>query len=557
MRRTVYLFAIILLIFAGASCSDDFLDRNDADWYYLSDTLFLSNYDHSVAVSFELPERIKSDFTVFMHPRWLAFPSPHGQIDDGTVPLAFYIEDVNVPSGYNSHIGTVVLDIVDYGFVSLTVIFTNFGAPRISCTPEEIVFDRTYSHTLDIRTVTDGLLVWEIRDIPEWLNFSRTSGMLLPGQNEAINITLNPGMITPETDTDVNVTIASNSVTGDYLLRVRVTPETVLQSDDITINGIVTDAEFHHESGLLAICTKSPNSLLLYRTVSGESETIALDKTPGCISISEDGHRAVLGYTVTSVGYVDLDDGEVISEFSVDCIPFDIVLGESGWCYITPSTGQWEVLRNLNLNTGELISNKTNTTLYERTVIKKIKGKPFMAGSRQALSPSGLLLFSLTGEGPANDTITKFHEEINTPWVSTDGSRLYAATGKVYDMPQYTTDPYTPDLLLFGELEKELTWISAFDECQATGTVFVNTSYYYFMKGFSSRIDMFTTSNLTKTGSVSVTPVLLTENDVWLSYETSPHFLFVNKEGSVLFAVKTVMNGFSKDYWCIETINLN
>jgi hypothetical protein len=68
---------------------------------------------------------------------------------------------------------------------------------------------------------------------------------------------------------------------------------------------------------------------------------------------------------------------------------------------------------------------------------------------------------------------------------------------------------------------------------------------------------MFNTSNLNKTGSVSVTPVLLTENDVWLSYETSPHYLFVNQEGSVLFAVKTVKNGFSKDYWCIETINLN
>ncbi|MFZ2287276.1 MAG: hypothetical protein WAV93_09845 [Bacteroidales bacterium] len=556
MRRSTYIFGILLLLFAAISCNDDFLARNDAEQYNLSDTLFITSYDYLVDLTFELPERIKSDFTVFMHPRWLTFPSPHGSVSNGTVELAFSVDETILPMGYASYLGNVILDITDYGFVSFTVVFTNFGTPTLNCSPSEIVFDRTYSGTFYLSTSTDGLLVWEIPEIPGWLTFSKTSGVLLQGQDEAITVNMNAGMITPETDTDVNVRISGNSVTGDFLLRVRVTPETALPTRYISLKGIVTDAEFHHETGLMAICTRSPNSLILLRTASGESDTISLGKTPGCISISEDGHRAVLGYQETSVGYVNLDTGEIISEYTPDCIPFDIVLGGNGWCYVSPATDQWEVLRNLNLNTGEIVSNLRYSDFYEKTIIRKVPGKPIIAGTRSTLSPSGLLLFSITGEGPVNDTISYYHEDMGNLWVSADGSRLYGASGKVYDLPAYDTESHST-LPPSGQLNMELSFISAFDECPAASTIFVTTSHYHFLAGFSSNIEMFNTVSLEKTRSLSVAPIVSNENGTWVSHETSPHYLFVNKEGSVLFALKTLKYGSTQDTWYLETINLD
>lgn len=555
MKQSAYFSVILLMLFAGISCNDDFLDRNDTKQYALSDTLFLTSYDHLVGLTFELPERIESDFTVFMHPRWLTFPSQHGSVNDGTVELAFSINEPEVPSGYASYIGNVILDINDYGLVSFTVVYTNFGTPTLNLSVSEIVFDRTYSATFNLSTGTDGLLVWEFGEIPGWLTFSKTSGVIVQGQVEAITVSLNAGMITPQTDTDVNVRITGNSVTGDFLLRVRITPETALPARYISLNGIVTDAEFHHETGLMVICTKSPNSLILLRTASGESDTILLNKTPGCISISEDGHRAALGYQEESVGYVNMDDGETISEYSVDCIPFDIVLGSNGWCYVSPATDQWEVLRNLNLNTGEIVSNLRYSDFYEKTIIRKVPGRSLMAGTRSTLSPSGLLLFSITGEGPVNNTISFYREDMGNLWISADGTRLYGATGKVYDLPQFDAEPHS-SLPSSGLLEKELSFISAFDECPAASKIFVTTSYYHFLGGFSSNIEIFNTVSLVKTNSLSVAPIVTYENGSWVSHETSPRYLFVNKEGSVLFALKTLKYGYAQDTWYLEKIDL-
>ena len=74
MKRTAFLFGLILIIFAGTSCNDDFLSRNDDEWYYPSDTLFLSNYDDDVETTLELQNNIDADFTVYMHPRWHEIP---------------------------------------------------------------------------------------------------------------------------------------------------------------------------------------------------------------------------------------------------------------------------------------------------------------------------------------------------------------------------------------------------------------------------------------------------------------------------------------------------
>ncbi|MDZ7634732.1 MAG: hypothetical protein U5L72_10060 [Bacteroidales bacterium] len=555
MKRENYIYGIVILIFACTSCSDDFLSRNDAAWYDPTDTLFLSNYDDNVATSFELQNNINADFTLYMHPRWIAFASPHGRVNNGTVPLAFSIDENYVPSVGSSYVGTVVLDIEDYGFVALTVIFTNFGYPSIQCSPAEVVFDRTYFQEITLLTSTEGILAWEIEDIPDWLTFSQTSGTLWYPNYTWVTITLDPAKITPLTEMVDSVRITGNSVTGDFLLMVRVTPWTVPPAQGTTANSILTDAEYHHESGVMAICTKSPNQLLLLNTASGVTDTIKLEKTPNCISFSEDGQKAVLGYSVASVAYIDIATLNITAEYSIDCIPYDIVLGENGWCYITPVEDQGEMLRNLNLNTGQLITSSTADQIYEKTVIRKVPGKPLMAGSMVTLSPTSLLLFDLT-VGQANDKVSRYHEPIGDFWLSKDGARLYAAYGNVYSVPEYDGQIHSSSPPVYGNIDTELSYIYALDDCPAINSVFASSSNYWFQTGTSSLIEQFNATNLNKIKTFNVSPVWLNLTGTFILFETSPRFIFVKKDGAAMYVVKTLRQEYGVEGWFMETIDL-
>lgn len=555
MKRTACIYGLVLMIIAGTSCNDDFLSRNDADWYYPSDSLFLSNYDDNVAASLELPENINTDFTVFMHPRWLTFPSPHGKVNDGTVTLAFSIDENNVPFGYTSTVGTVVLDLEDYGFVAITVIFTNFGSPSIQCSPGEVVFDRTLSQTVTLFTSTEGILIWEIEDFPDWITLSQTSGTIIYPGNTLITITIDPGKIPTLTEMVDTVTITGNSASGDFPLGIRVTPATVPPPPGTTINSILTDAEYHHDSGIMAICTKSPDQLLLFNTASGETDTIKLEKTPNCVSFSEDGQKAVIGYSVASVSYIDIATREITAEYNIDCIPSDIVLGENGWCYITPVSDQWEKLRNLNLNTSQLIISSTAEGIYEKTVIRKVPGKSIMAGSMVTLSPTSLLLFDLTG-GQAKDEVTRYHEPIGTFWLSKDGARMYAAYGNVYTLPEYDGQLHSSSPPVYGNIDSELLYIDALDECPGINSVFVSSSDYWFQPGTSSLIEQFNATNLNKIRTFNVSPEWLNLTGTGILFETCPRYIFVKKDGSAMYVIKALRPDYGIEGWLMETIDL-
>jgi hypothetical protein len=59
-----------------------------------------------------------------------------------------------------------------------------------------------------------------------------------------------------------------------------------------------------------------------------------------------------------------------------------------------------------------------------------------------------------------------------------------------------------------------------------------------------------------KIRTYNVSPVIVTENGVKTLYETSSRYIFVNKTGSTLYALKNLKENYNKDFWTIETILL-
>jgi hypothetical protein len=483
----------------------------------------------------------------------------HGIVSGGNVPLSFTIVRENVPDWYQSpymtHYATIMLDIENTGLVSFIAAYSNFGTPRLQCSVSALSFESSESRIFTISNTSEGILNWKITSAPDWLILSSNSGTLGYGSSATITVSLNMENIPHGQDLSATIQIESNSTAGNLTIPVAVAGMATVPPDVRTINGLVTDAEYNHTSGIMAICTRSPNSLIVFNTSANESVTIPLDMSPNCVSISEDGKKAVIGYSVSSISYLDLETLTITENYIVDCVPFDIVLSDNNWCYITPTEDQWVYFRNLNLSTGELILGTNRSTVYERTIIRKIPGKRYLVGSRLGLSPTGILIFDVT-KGRASDTISYYHESVENIWISADGTKLYSGPGTVYTIPDYDTEFHTDSPPVFGELGTEYNCVSAFDECPAITSVFVTSSLFHFQPGYSSLIEQFSTSNLNKIRTFTVSPVSLTENGITNQYETSARFIFVNKEGSRLYALKNLKQNYNKDHWTMETLKI-
>lgn len=554
MKRAAYILSIGTLLFAVMSCSNKFLEENEAELYGISDTLFLTSNDENVQVSLQTSLN-DNDFTIYMQPKYLLFNSMHGRIHNGNISLDLTVLHANLDEYQPFSYSWVVLDVENVGLVAFNVVYTNYRNVSVQCYPTSLTFTSADPLEFIITNTGSGLLAWEITAIPDWLTVSQTEGTLLPYNNQPVEVRILPQMVTIGEAYTGSIKIGNNSGSGYYTLPVSITESAIPPADPEQITSLLTDAEYHHNSGIMAICTKSPNQLILLNTVSRHSDTIPLDKTPNCISFSEDGQTAVIGYSVASVGYIDISKREFTAEHAIDCIPFDIVLGDNEWCYITPNDDQWVQLRSLNLNSGALFVSPLLSQIYEKTMIKKIPGKTVMVGTQTPVSPSGLLLFDLSA-GQASDTITRYHETIDRFWISKDSTHLYAAYGNVYTIPEYDGEYHANSPPVYGNIGAELYYISALDDCPVINSVFAGSANYHYQTGLSSEIHQFNATNLNKTGTFTIKPVWLNISGNTSLYYTFPRFIFVNNEGTTMYVLKGLRQDYNIEGWFMETFAL-
>lgn len=554
MKRAAFILGIGTLLFAAMSCSNKFLEENEVDLYGIADTLFLTSYDESVQATLQTSLG-DHDYTIYMQPKFVSFSSMHGKISNGSISLDLTVLHESADAWQPFVYTMVLIDVEDVGLVGINVVYANYRNVSLYFSPSSLNFTSPDSLEFTLSNSGYGLLTWEITAIPDWLSASQYEGTILPGNYQHVTVRVLPDMVTSGQAYSGSIQIGSNSGFGYYTLPVTVTESAIPPADADQITSMLTDAEYHHDSGIMAICTKSPNQLILLNTATQHSDTIPLPKTPNCISFSEDGQKAVIGYSVASVGYFDVSSRLITAEYNIDCIPYDIVLGDNEWCYITPLDDQWVQLRSLNLSTGELFANSPASQIYEKTIIKKIPGKQLMAGTQTGLSPSGLLLFDLSA-GKASDQFTRYHESIDRLWISKDTARIYAAYGNVYLIPEYDGEFHSSAPPVYGNIAAELFSISALDDCLVTNSVFAGTANIHHQTGASAKIYQFNASNLNKMAEYTVKPVWLNVSGNTSMYYTYPRFLFVNNAGTVMYVIKSPRNEYGIEGWFLETIDL-
>ena len=318
-RAALYIVSGIILL-AGISCSNKFLEENEVDLFGIADTLFLTSYDETVQVTLQT-SLADHDFTIYMQPKFLSFNSMHGEIRNGSISLDLTVLHENIDAWQPFFYTMVVLDVENVGLVGFNVVYTDYRNVSLYCSPTSLTFTSPDSLEFILSNNGYGLLAWQITAIPEWLTVSPGEGTILPGNYQPVTVRILPQMVTSGQAYSGSIKIGNNSGSGYYTLPVYITESAIPPADADQITSLLTDAEYHHNSGIMAICTKSPNQLILLNTATQHSDTIPLQKTPNCISFSEDGQKAVIGYSVASVGYFDVGSRVITEEYNIDCIP--------------------------------------------------------------------------------------------------------------------------------------------------------------------------------------------------------------------------------------------
>ncbi len=552
MFKNILFSGLFLLGVVLYSCDDSFLDQGSDKIYQLTDTIFLTNGQADVSIPLEIPLVNNAHYSIIKFPNWMNFDSYEGQFSNGVTYLKFSINNNN--SGifdFGIYTGEVNIEIKEHGIISIPIVFWNVGNPVINVSTQDIDFGLEYESNLQISNVSEGILFWQIEQLPDWLTVTRASGML--DSHNTTSVILNVNRQNLKSGNYSGTFIIENNSKGnpiDISVKMDVAEDSPPEGLQ-TIEGDVTDVEYNRDKDLMLICLKNPNRIIVYNCADNSSETINLERPPACISFSPDGEKAVVGYYLqANISRINIEKLEIENTIQISFIPFDIVYGENEWCYVTPVEDQWVNFQSFNIDTEEAVL--SNSSIYERTHIYKLPNMNYLIGTSISLSPSGVDLFKINGDDILNDTVKQIHEDAGYIWPSEDGKRIFCKTGKVYKTPDfYTASSYNiPAIAILNtSYEVSITWIN---HNTNTNNLFVAKSYEYDMNK-KSVIEVLNATTYMNDMSIPVENMRIDDK----TYLSDVQYMFSNKDGTKLYTIRNVReNYYIGDNWSFNVINL-
>jgi len=298
---------------------------------------------------------------------------------------------------------------------------------------------------------------------------------------------------------------------------------------------------------MLYLTTNMPDKLLAYNTKTRAVEKeISLNRAPNCLSISEDGHKALIGHT-WMISLIDMDNFSVNKTLDSDYNIYDIEWGTGDWCCYTPGSEVSHYdLHWLNINTGEqYVTNSSG--LYGETIIKKIPHQNYIIASRLIISPSGISVFDNNTKALDN----YFHEDAGKFWYSSTGEYLFGSYSHVYKTSALLTQSDVSFVYLDPPVSGGIEWI---DHDAATNSLWVLQSYYYYDQHYE--IWKYETTDFKRVGTCYYDDSYVTiVNGNSVTYPVQAHYVFANGQGTELIVLRNTTN--DTNIWSIEFVGIN
>lgn len=546
-----------------SSCSDEFLKSSEQRTYQVRDTLYISQRDSNYIAAITIPIMYDGNYTIVSQPKCMAFARQNGSFSGGTTTVEF-TTDMGELYGRSGNIGQqIVLKADEIGFLVVNVVIKRPSVPVVdnfpilSLSSSFIDLKNSESKALTLGNVGKQILSYQIYDIPAWLNVSNQNGNLAEGESLTVNISAkNTGL--QDGDYSAIMQVYTNTSLGTYGVQVtlHIQSQVLNPLNTKAIQGKVTDAEYSRGSGKLVITTQSPNQLVIFSNDTVQS-VLPLTKAPNCVSISEDGKSAVIGYNQAAISTVDLEGIRIVKTIETDCIAFDVVCGDNNWCYIISDTGDYKALRSMNTETGEYVKTTDYSRVHSKMIIRKIPGEPYLLGSNTEIYSNGLIMIDISS-GAASDIIPYWSIDTNNFWIAPDAKKIYTGIKNVFRIPEYPgNDNYFSDLPIIAKLpaqKENVVWV---DQSDPAGSIFVaESSRQYDSEEYSfiERIDPESYSLIRQYTPDRFQTTIAGYNG---AYQTLIKYLFVSKDGSRLFAVKNVLRKYQTDAWSMEMISVD
>lgn len=553
---------LVLLFFAFAlSCDDSFLEENNKliEEFDLEATLYVKPSPEFTEVSITLSELKNKDFKVIQYPKIIHFESLKGHIDEsGRMTFRIKVDpfesDVTIEPSY---LGDIILDIENFGYLSIGVAHHNFGNPILKLNPQPL--DLGVSRTPELFTIQNdgnGYLFITITDVPSWVNITtlneepvknKTYTLHPYSQLELMAVcnreNMAPGVYEGE------IVIESNDLSQSrYSLQVQMSVREKGNPDNIIpLQGNVVDCEFNKETNILYIAESNENKIYAFDLATSTIvKEMTLTRNVYALSLSEDNKTLFAGQSA-KVSVIDAGSLTELSAIETDFITTDVIDGENGYYYFSKKEGDFSTyFYTYNTTTGEITPSGTYIDQMEGSAILKIKHKPLLLTTRPNSSPNGLTLGDITNGIP---TYLKYwHQSFGERlWQYPDGSVIVGKQGIVFKTPSVnTSDPIShigslkpktssPE----DEFGYKYTWL------ELSGTTKSIWGVYHTIHDEEMpypRIIEWDINTYQIRRYVDYEDYYTTVNGVTDFYITMPHYLFASTEGNRIVLVKNLLS---------------
>jgi len=552
------LFFAILLNLLG-SCDFNYPDTTEK---YIVPTTLNFHFEtgtQSGTIDFVEPMPTKGKFQVLVYPIWIKPGIFEGNTIEGhsTIPFSF----INVDNYTNQGVavGEMVIKTSDK---SNYRVFVSYGSSNVNppngeafmtCNVAELELKIGETRSFTIGNPGQVEKWFYLNNLPSWLQISQTSGNLRPHSELTLQCTVNQqGLIPGEYSQIINIESTNPQLSTGILIKLTVKPAgPPVNSKSLKwFDGTLKDALYCKKTNFLYLLTKSPNSLIVKRADSDSLQVYPLDKTPNCIDVTAGGDTIVIGYNQAIVDLFNARTIEKIRTYETDCIPFDIVFGDNGWCYLAPDKDQWVKFFSLNLKNGKNYST-TNQLFYEKTTIRKMPGQPFLY-----TWGSGLSIINIE-KGVPNEIIPRWLESSGgNIWLSADGKKMFGGYKTIYRTPEYNDNTsQLQNLLAIGTIDIPQQVIQTLDICQSQKCLYAVGSDYFWSAYNASTIYQINETSYASEKSMKVKPYPGILNNQY-NPDMDVSYVFSNSEGTKLYALKNVKYDLKLDVWAIEILDL-
>jgi hypothetical protein len=466
------------------------------------------------------------------------------------LPLAL---DINNIHNSNSLNGSIVLSTNDESNPEVVIqVSVQLGTPTLSTSGisgNQIDFGSSgTTKSVHISNQGNGILIWELDNLPEWLSASSSNGILSTYNSEAVSFTCDRDKLLPGLNT-ATILLKSNDA-GKTSTSILVTARTAANNDNIyAIEGSIIDASFNKSTNILYYATSQPNKLVLYDVTNKNIlHEIPLSKAPTCLTVSEDYTKALVGHG-GRISVINLSNQTVTNTYEVQGVLSDIEFAANNWCAYTEG-GNYNIQHTniywVDLSTGSVTN---GSGVYEDCFLRKVPNQDYIIGSELEVS-SGLYVYDINNKTEKADIFESF----NQFWFAED--YIISSNGNVWRISDILSKNgwVSSGLSAIGKLQfpgdNNYARIPNLDYCPAKRSIFslsrsdwstISSNIYQFEDNDYTLVKSYSYDNLYKPQGQST------------SFEVEAYYVFANNEGTLLSVLR---KGKSNSIWSLEFIQI-